>query len=135
MNSNRKTFYQRFFQSRLFIIVEVITLILITTALGKEIVRKHQVETQVKDLQEELALLEGQKSDLAGLIKYFDSDVYKEEQARLKLGLQKPGESVVAVLGESTSKNNSLPADASNDISENLMLDNSNPKRWLNYFF
>ncbi len=135
MKKQEIPFFKRLLKSKLLIVVEILVLVFFSTALVKEIVRKHSVEKEVEELQQELTELEQQNIKLSSLVEYFDSDTFKEEQARLKLGLQKPGESVVAVLGDSIDLN------VVNDNNSNLLAFNSdgekisNPQRWWNYFF
>jgi len=135
MPKEQTPFFKRLFRSKLLIVFEIVVLVVFSSALAKEIIRKHQIEGEVKKLQEELTQLEQNNIELSGLIQYFNSDTFKEEQARLKLGLQKPGESVIAVLGESTGtateEGGQLIALAQKSEGEQL----SNPQRWWNYFF
>lgn len=127
-------FFKRLFRSKILIVLEIVVLVVFSSALAKEIIRQHQVEGEIEKLQEELAQLEHNNIELSDLIDYFDSSAFKEEQARLKLGLQKPGESVIAVLGDSTEdgrKEAESVALARGGEEENL----SNPQRWWNYYF
>jgi len=127
-------FFKRLFRSKLLIVLEIVVLVVFSSALAKEIIRQHQIEGEIEKLQEELSQLEQNNIELSNLIEYFDSSAFKEEQARLKLGLQKPGESVIAVLGESI--------EAGQEEGESVALARggeddslSNPQRWWNHFF
>lgn len=128
-------FIKRLLRSRLLIIAEIVVLVIFSSALAKEIVRNHQVEKEIGTLQDELADLEQNNIELQSLITYFDSDSYKEEQARLKLGLQKPGESVVAVLGDSTNDKEEIGTESASRNNNQTGEQSSNPQRWLSYFF
>jgi len=137
MIKEKKSFLQGLFQSKFVLVFEVLVLVLISAALTKEMVRRYQIHSEIERLQEEVASLEKSNNDLNSLIAQLNSESYKEEQARLKLGLQKPGESVVVVLGESTDGSSSFSGQTVaalqpiNDTSEKI----SNPQRWWNYFF
>lgn len=135
MSKIQTPFIKRLLRSKVLIVAEVLVLVFFTTALVKEIVRKYSVEKEISQLQQELTELEQQNIELSSLVEYFDSDTFKEEQARLKLGLQKPGESVVAVLGDSVDldefNSGSTNKLALNNSNENI----SNPQRWWRYFF
>ena len=135
MPKEQTPFFKRLFRSKLLIVLEIVVLFIFSSALAKEIIHKYQIEGEIKKLQEEFTQLEKNNIELSGLIGYFNSDTFKEEQARLKLGLQKPGESVIAVLGDSTEivaeEEGQLIALAGKSEREKL----SNPQRWWNYFF
>jgi len=102
-----------------------------SVALTKEIVRRWEVRQEISRLQGQIDELKTQNSELSGLIDYFQSDYYKEREARLKLGLQKEGESAL-----------SLPnmQDSSADTLENTKVATSSgsqsvPQKWWDYFF
>ena len=134
MSKHQPSFINRLLRSKLVIIFEVLILVVLASALGKEIIRKYQIEGEIKELQREVSRLEDNNIELKSLITYFQSDSYKEEQARLQLGLQKEGESVITVLGMETKKNT--------DGGQNLAVDMANsgepifnPQQWWDYFF
>ncbi len=134
MQKENTPFLKRLFRSKLLIVAEIIVLVFFSSALAKEIIRKYQIQGEVEQLQKELIDLEQKNIELSSLIQYFDSETYKEEQARMQLGLQKPGEKVVTVLGESTDNDAELVVSQ-----EKIALSNekniSNPQLWWNYFF
>ncbi|MBI5037969.1 MAG: septum formation initiator family protein [Candidatus Kerfeldbacteria bacterium] len=123
----------RLIHSRALIIGEIIVLVVLASAVGKEIIRKYQIQHEIAALQEQAESLASTNQQLQQLITYFESDAYAEEQARLKLGLQKPGESVVTVLGAETDVASVTMAPESNTTTDGV--EQSNPRRWLNYFF
>jgi cell division protein FtsL len=136
MIKERQTFFQGLFQSKLVLILEVLILVLISAALSKEVINRYQIKGEIKKLQNEVSSLEKKNSDLSGLVTQLSSSTYKEEQARLQLGLQKPGESVMVVLGESTNSSTLQAAQtdsASTPVSTTEK--KSNPQRWWDYFF
>ncbi len=67
--------------------------------------RTKAVNQEISQLQENIKTLEQGNQEFQELIKYFNSDAYIEERARLDLGLKKQGENVTVV-----SKNNQLTA-------------------------
>lgn len=128
--------WQRLLRSKLAIIFEVLVLVLISAALAKEIARRYQIHSEIKKLEAEATRLEQKNTELGSLLNQLNDSTYKEEQARLKLGLQKPGESVVVVMGESTDGQQSAASAALQaDSTETTASVTSNPKRWWNYFF
>lgn len=134
MDKNNTPFIKKLLKSKLLIVAEIIVLVFFSSALAREIIRKYQVQGEVDKLQQELSDLEQKNIELSSLIQYFDSESYKEEQARIQLGMQKPGEQVVTVLGDSTDKVVNVETGT-----EKLAINNndhlSNPQRWWNYFF
>ncbi|MCH7492578.1 septum formation initiator family protein [Patescibacteria group bacterium] len=135
MDSKHKTsFGHRLFRSKLVIIFEVLILVVLASALGKEMIRKYQIESEINELQNEVSRLEDNNIELNSLITYFQSDSYKEEQARLKLGLQREGESVITVLGVAAGEDSDSSQDSATN---NLANDNIvfNPQQWWDYFF
>ncbi|MDD5040233.1 MAG: septum formation initiator family protein [Patescibacteria group bacterium] len=125
---------RKLLESRLVIALEVVMLIGLSFAVSKEIVRKYQVQTEIKQLEQKMSEMQKQNTELTGLIQYLDSNEYKEEQARLKLGLQKPGESVAAVLGASTET--AVATTHGQQVTRTEAADaTTNPQRWWNRFF
>jgi len=133
MTRQRDTFFQRLIQSKLVIIFELILLIGLATAVGREMIRRHQIQTEIQSLEEQAAALEKKNVQLTELITMVSTPSYQEEQARLQLGLQKPGESVVAVLGADTDQAAASNTSISTTTSASAK-QGSNPQRWLNYF-
>lgn len=131
-NQKEQSFFSRLMKSRLMIIGEVVVLLLISFALGQEVIRKYQIEGEISDLQAQTEQLEQNNVELQSLISYFESDSYKEEQARLKLGLQRSGEKVVTVLGVETDIRAEQLQNSANDA---LVDARTNPIRWWDYFF
>jgi len=134
---NKQPFLPRLLKSKLLIIGEITLLIFISVALGKEIIRRYQIRHQIEGLQAEIQKLEQNKVELSELIEYFNSESFNEEQARLKLGLQKPGESVVVVPSEQGYvKGAEIVLDEQGiGYSNSDQEDSSNPQQWWNYFF
>lgn len=129
---NRLPLFKRILSSRLFLVISIIVLVLIGVALSKEIYRETQVRKETNSLESEISRLTKRNSELSELILYFNTVGFEEKQARLKLGLQKPGEKVVIlpeagnINGELGTVSGELPAAAS---------ELSNPKKWWNFFF
>ncbi|MBU0598097.1 septum formation initiator family protein [Patescibacteria group bacterium] len=131
---NKHSFLNRLLRSKLAIVFEIVILIALSTALAKEIIHKYQISSEINGLQEEVAKLEQNNLELNDLISYFESDTYKEEQARLQLGLQKPDEKVIAVLGDSTELAQA-EADQAVAVAANTNDTRDNPQKWWDYYF
>ena len=81
------------------------------------------VDERIAGLRQQVSSLEQEQVHLDELLKYFDSDAYAEEKARLEFGLAKPGETVV-VVPESRVAANARPRSSSGNL-----------VRWWRYFF
>lgn len=64
-------------------------------ALVQTVKRNYDLEKQIDTQRQKIALLQAQKEELTYNIAYYNTDSFKQRQARARLGLQQPGESVV----------------------------------------
>ncbi|MFC1663291.1 septum formation initiator family protein [Patescibacteria group bacterium] len=117
--------------SRLTLIIGLVLIVVIGFGLIKEIDRRINISQEKTDLETQIAALQGRNTELTDIIDYLQSDEYAEEEARLKLGLKKPGENVLRIVGvENTDDiekvNNNNQGDNNKDI--------TNPIKWWNYF-
>lgn len=106
-----------------------ILLVFFTISFGKEAWRSYQIKREVTKLENEISSLDKKNGELKNLAQYFNTDLFREKEARLKLNLQKPGETVVAIPDEYL---------GSNEQEEEALAqsDNANnPRRWFQYFF
>lgn len=119
--------FRELIKSKLFLIGGAAAAILLAVFWGREVWHKYQIDREERALQAEIDRLESQSRGLSDLIGYFRTPEYKERQAREVLGLQKPGEFVVA-----------LPSDVSDAEAEAAAQSaqgGGNPEKWWNYFF
>jgi cell division protein FtsB len=65
--------------------------------LGRSVLINFQLKRQIDLTKKEIANLEQQNQNISNLMLYYQSDSFKEVEARSKLGLKKPGETVVYV--------------------------------------
>ena len=130
----KKPFWVRTLNSKFFLVGEVIIVILIFVALGKETFHRYEVNKKINSLKNEISTLETKHNELNDFIVYLDSPSFQEREARLKLGLQKEGESVIIIPEEESLQNVASSqegeVEGANDIREI-----SNPTNWWNYFF
>ena len=114
--------------SRLFFVVAGVAIIGIGVGVGKSVLRRLEVEHEISALKTDISTLQGKNDELGRLINYFQTPEYKEREARLQRGLQKPGEQVVVIpgLGEGATAQTEALAQAGAQ---------SNWQRWIDYFF
>ena len=113
-----------------FIVIGLAAIIFLGVAAGKETYRKYQIQKEIDSLQREAEKFGEKNQELGRLIEYFQTDAYKELEARKKLGLQKEGERVVII---KPSPENYLSEISNFESAENK--DGSNLKKWWGYFF
>ncbi len=114
---------------------------LIGLPLINKIKQRNEIKKEIIDLQKEIRDLEEKNSKLEKIVSYLESDQFIEEQARLKLGLKKPGEEVVVIDDKKKNKQNSATDTLYNisglskrEKSKNFY-QNANPLKWFKYFF
>ncbi len=132
----QENFFKKIITSKIFLVGGLIILVFFSLSLGKRIFEQRKIDQDIKNLEEEIKVLESRNSELLKLIDYLNTNLYIEEAARLKLGLQKPGESVVIVPNEflqQEKKNEERKEDSS--FSERTILEKSNAVKWWDYFF
>lgn len=73
--------------------------ILVTAYIGfyliSTVLHNYELKQQIDILQQEVSTLNAERDALKYRIQYYQTDAYKEKEARAKLGLQQPGENVV----------------------------------------
>lgn len=132
----RNSTFKAFMSSKLVLIIGFVLLALISVALTKELMRKHQVNQEIQIVKEEIEQLERRNNELSSLVEYLDTESFKEIQARQSLNLQKEGETAVAI-----TEAQRAPDSESEDIDKALEADReaqkkkSNIVKWWEYFF
>ncbi|MFH1662176.1 MAG: septum formation initiator family protein [Candidatus Falkowbacteria bacterium] len=118
------------FNQKTMALAGLIIIALISIPLSKNIKQEYKIDNEIKELEEEIAELEGKGSNLKKMISYLESDQFIEEKARLDLGLKKEGEEVAVIDFKKTES-------TGNTNIENKNLDNkkNNMLRWWIYFF
>jgi len=142
LNKNKKNFILRLFFSQFFLAMfGLIIIILISFPLVKNVSRGYKTNQEIKKLEKEIANLESKSSNFKDIISYLESEQFVEEQARLKLGLKKQGESA-AVIKSKLNKAEDNSATTSSSIfnipglsKTDLVKQINNLQRWQKYFF
>lgn len=146
MTTNKKShkyfLSKRFFSQFFITLLGAAVLVSVCFPLAKNMSQRYKIDNDVKQLQDEINAIEGKNNNLKKMINYLGSDQFAEEQARLKLGLKKPGEEVVAVKGveEAVESQNAI-TQKKVDIYKIAGLDKqvkktqTNPERWWDYYF
>jgi cell division protein FtsL len=98
--SSRSSSFAFFSSPKVFAIIALGFLLLILVPLSKNYSRKRLIEREIAEISQEIAEFENKNKDLQEMISYLQSDQSLEEQARLNMGMRRPGESVAVVQGD-----------------------------------
>ena len=129
MQNPNKKITKLFYSPKFITLVGFIVLILVSIPLAKNISRRYLVDQEIMDLEQEITDLESKNKDFKDFVSYLESDQFVEEQARLKLGLKKPGEEVVVLKANLNASSSLL------NLTDDNNLNISHPQKWWNYFF
>ena len=87
--------------------------------------RNYELNKQVNALNTQILSLQDEKDELNYKIQYYQTESYKEKEARAKLGLQAPGEGVIILPKKAaTSATNAKPT-----------ANKSNWQQWMEFLF
>lgn len=125
-----KNFWQRILYSQIIIFAGVFFIILFSIGISKRIARRHQINKETQQLQDEIDRLSANGKELNELLAYLNSDDFLEEEARNKLGLKKDGEQIVII--NNKSEDIKTNRDLSKSPAESRQ--KSNAEKWRDYF-
>lgn len=114
--------------------ISLMVLVFFVYSLTREIVNRQQINQKIRNLEDEVKTLETKNYETANLLQGWQSDNQLEKEARLKLGLRKPGEQVVIINRDNaptSSQKNITPTGGAKNINDK----GSNPYLWWKYFF
>lgn len=116
-----------FLGSRIVLIAAIVAVGFVVSAFIREFQRRRAVRHQIQTMDAEVRRIEAQRDRLSDLLEQTGSPEFIEREARLRLGLQKPGETVI-VVGKNPGATSSLLEGAQSSS-------NSNAKKWWQYMF
>ena len=137
---SRNSFVQRIIKWRFLSIVNVLLILFLSIALGREIVRSQDIQKDIDALQAEADELATKNLAMKEFRTAMQTESFIEREARLKLGMKKPGEKVVIV-------KEAQEIDETEEVVENpddplgLVIDSesapqlANTTKWWYYFF
>jgi cell division protein FtsL len=125
-NRRKKSIFPDLLFSKFFLIFCVVIFLVVLFYLAQGTIKTYKVNSEITDLQNDINRLEKQNQDLGQLISYLKSDAFIEQEAKLKLGLKKPGENLVVIPQVNETKI---------DNSEVTNKELTNPAKWWVYFF
>ena len=124
-------FFKKIFFSKVFSLFGLVALGLVVWILSEKIIEARKIDAEIRAAEEAIARLEVKNNELNDFINYLNTEAFLEEEARLKFDLQKPGESVLIIPEESTSKTEQETVGKKNGKKAS----SGNFLKWWNYFF
>jgi len=118
--------WKKIITSQLVLIIIIVIFFTLSFSLAKTYFKEHKVNLEIASLENEIQKLEKENLDITGLLAYLQSDEFVEKEARLNMGLKRPGEELIVIKENKTTSSN-------DDVAlrdENL----TNPKKWWRYF-
>lgn len=124
-----------FFNSAVSLLAKIIILAVVAYILfgiGKSIWKNWKVNQTIKNSEDSINALEEKNNYLKNQLVYMQTDVYKELEARSRLGLKKPDEKMILVPENTNSKKNTIQK--SNNTTGEVSIENlPNPTKWWKY--
>jgi cell division protein FtsB len=118
-------------RSKTVLVFEVLIVLFLAFSVTKEIVRRKDVQSEIGRLDQQIGQLEQQNIRLADVLKEMTTDNYAEKEARRKLDLQKPGETVILL--PQADQNQLLVTESANNATAEKK--STNPEKWWAFFF
>lgn len=141
MTSSRSSLVLRLVQWRFLIVINFVLIVFLALTLGREFFRSREIQSEINQLQAQADALAARNISLSELQTAMQTESFIEREARLKLGMKKPGEEVVVIqekketMEEKEEMKNA--ADPLNLVlnNENEKIQIANPTKWWYYFF
>lgn len=115
----------------------LVLIVVFSVAASKEFVKKHQLDQEISDLQNEIDRLKVEQDEFLTLIENYNSESFIEQEARMNFNYKKRGEKVVVIKTD-----NRVDSSTINNIPEKINSEKADPqagssnfKLWWNYFF
>jgi len=134
----RKKSFLKKFNSKIYIILGIVLIIVFSAAASKEFLKKHQLDNEIADLESEIDRLKVEEDEFIKLIDNYNSENYIEQEARVNFNYKKRGEKVVVIKTDNDkvylNSNDNMPEESnSNQVERGFNTDNL--KLWWDYFF
>ncbi len=132
----RVSVLSRLFHSRLFLLACVFGVGVLGIGVARQVLRNHDISRDIAALESRARSLEQENVRIGDLQQALQTESELEKEARLKLGLKKPGENVVVVQDRAPSAVpfRSLEELAGEPASAETVRA-ANPLRWWYFFF
>lgn len=85
-------------------LIGVVIVIYLGILLVRAVKHNYEYRQKITALEREMGNLQDERDELKYKIQYYQTDAYKERQARAKLGLQAPGENIIILPPQTAQK-------------------------------
>lgn len=130
MIRKKTSIIRKLFSYKLFFLAIILVSVLFGPALVSEFYRDYQIEREIDSLKKEIDTLDKNNYQLSKLVEYYNTDQFKEMEARKRLNLKKEGESLVIIKQSGEDLKKTSEKEEKENV-ENL----PNYMKWWNYFF
>ena len=139
MRAPKSSFIQRMIRWRFLIVLNIFVITFLGISFGREVIRNHSIGSEITRLQEQADSLATQNIEISELKTAIQTESYIEREARLKLGMKKPGETVYIIQEQTKDKTQMENTDNPNDplglVDSEQVKAVANPTKWWYYFF
>ncbi len=126
---------KNFFNSAISLVSKIIILAVVVYIffnIGRSIWKNWQVSQKIKNYEGSIQTLEEQNNYLKNQLIYMQTDVFKELEARSRLGLKKPDEKMI-IVPENTDVKTTTTQKSNSDSSQVPAENLPNPTKWWKY--
>jgi cell division protein FtsB len=129
------TFFRSFLRHRAVLAVNLLLLVFLSVSFGRELWRNRQVQKSIAELERQSQALEARNVEIARINTELESETFLEREARLRLGLVRPGERVFILDGPAPQATAATIGTVDDRDTEEEPIAEGNLKRWYWYFF
>lgn len=139
MPANRAPFVQRLLKWRFLFVVNLVIVLFLSVSFGREVVRHKTIQGEIDLMAAQAESLASENIEMSLLQSALQSESFIEREARLKLGMQLPGETLV-VVQEQGARTTTITGDASDPFDlvideDDQFIELANRTKWWYYFF
>ena len=139
MPRGHKNWLRRILAFRFLFLINLVIFGFLSWSFGREFLRNRQIQQDISALQTQPDTLQARNLEVTRLHTALQTESSIEREARLKLGLKKPGEHVVVIRAEAHVDHLAVTAGGATDpfglLGGNGTTHVANPLKWWYYFF
>lgn len=129
------TRFKRLLGSKTFLVLNLVFLVFITVSFGREFFRDYEARQEIKQLEAKEAELRERNFSVADLLAAIQTESFVEREARLKLGMTKPGEKTIIIEENLNNREENSNEAAAGSLDAFFAQRIANPVKWWYYFF